>query len=302
MTNTDDLRLALRELADTAEDHPEMLLHRSPGRRRRIGWPVLLITATTAALVVLTTLGLAGSRLWAPAPAAPTRAVPLPSTAASAPTEPSPSPSTSPSQGVTAPRPMTEREITSRTVDCMTGVAGLQEKRKVGSRLHVRYAMVQTAAGLPADGPAEHLLLLEDAGGYFDCSDSGNRAWAGKDGDRIPTDKSAAGWEIPSISGGSATQCGPPKSAATFTSAVVLKTAPRASAARITVHGKAGSRTATVRTSDGYVYLTALVTGKTVSQPVQLTVELMDEAGERLPIQPDFGSTTKRLRYTFEQC
>lgn len=301
MMNTDDLRLALRELADTAEDNPAMLVRRSTGGRRRIGRPILLITATTTVLMVLTTLGLAGITWWAPGPAAPTRAVPLPTTAASAPTEPTPSPSIPSSQGATEPRPMTEREITARTVKCMTGPAGLQERRKPGSRLHVRYAMVQAAAGLPTDGPAEPVLLLEDAAGYFDCSPSGP-SWSGKDGDRFTTDKSAAGWEIPSISGGSATQCGPPKSAATFSSAVALETAPQASAARITVHGKAGSRTATVPTRDGYVYLTAVVTGKTVSQPVQVTVDLVDETGQRLPIQPYGGSTTKLLSYTFEQC
>jgi hypothetical protein len=163
--------------------------------------------------------------------------------------------------------------------------------------------MVQAAAGFPKDGTPRAVLLLEDAGGYFDCSVDGSDTWVSKGGDDVRVDRSAAGVDVPTFSGGSSGLCPAPADPdSTVDSAVVLKTSARAVTARVSVHARGGTRTATVPTRHGYVYVTTRVGGAAALKPARVTLELLDAAGERLPIQRYAQSVTERLSYPLEVC
>jgi hypothetical protein len=306
MPSTDDLRATLEELAHSARDVPDMALTRAVPRRRAVSQarPALLVVGL---LVVLLGLGLGVGRydLLPLGPGAgPTRAVPpavspSPSRAGTAPTtSPTPAPSPGRSAGPTT-RPMTRTEITTQTATCLNGADDLQQFRR--GELQVGYAMVQPAVGYPSNSAPRRALLLEDADGYYDCSGE-DRLWVSKGGDEVDVDRSVAGMEVPTITGGSATRCDGPRKDATVDSVVVLTTSDRARTARVTVRAAGGTRTATLPTRDGHVYVAVRVSGGAAWQPSTFAVELLDARGHRLPVQSYAGSVTDRLTYPLEPC
>lgn len=195
---------------------------------------------------------------------------------------------------------MTPAEISSETARCLSSGDGTMRKNRQG-KLHVRYAMVQAAVGYPTDSAPHTVLLLEDAGGYFDCSRRNAELWVGKGGDHFAVDRSAAGFELPTISGGTSNHCSS-ATAPTIDSAVALRTSSATAAARVSLRARGGTRTTTVPTRNGYVYLSTQVNGKAVTQSTTMTVELLDARGARLRIQPYAGQVTKQLTYVIDHC
>ena len=195
---------------------------------------------------------------------------------------------------------MTPAEITAATTRCLSAGDGTLKKNRHGE-LQVRYAMVQAAVGYPVDGTPQPVLLLEDSGGYFDCSRTNAEIWVGKSGDHFTVDRNAAGFELPTISGGTSNPCNSP-TAPTIHSAVALKTYPGTAAARLTLRTREGTRTANVPTRNGYVYLNIQISGTSVSRPTEMTVELLGDTGEPLRIQPYARPVTTKLEYTLDPC
>jgi len=307
MRSHDDLRETLHELAHQARDVPDMPVTRAvrPRQRNRVA-PVLLTAGVLVAVLAVSLLGVGLQTSLPLTPATgPTRAVPPPSSppssAAPFPTPSSPvSPSASRPKAATAPRPMTQAEITAGIARCMRAGQGSVDDNRQG-KLKVRYAVVQAAVGYPVDSSPRPALLLEDDGGYFDCSQTNGGLWVGKGGDHFDSDASAAGFELPTLTGGSTSRCHP-EAAARVDSAVVLRTSSGTVSARLTVRARGGTRTATVPTRDGFVYLSAQVNGKAAWHSWTTSVELLDASGGRLRIQPYAGSVSRRLDYPLEPC
>ncbi len=321
MPRPDDLRELLSQLADRASDDPDMLVTRPrrPGPARRTT-PALLVACLLAALLAVPLLGVDRSGPPSLTPAAPaTEAVPATTGPASTAPTPAPTPSNTPGRigpdAALAMRPMTSREVSARTAQCTAGRKDVQSPPRRG-RLRVRYAMVQAAAGVPADSTPRTVLLLEDDLGRFDCSDPatpavpgdvdrGFRGWYGEGGDSFPSDDTAGGHELPTVSGSSST--GPclaefPRGSARAESAssqLVLATSSDAQAARVTVTARGGSRVVTVPTRGGYVFVPVQVTGAAARRTWHARIELLDAGGDRLRIQRYAGSTTQRLDYSF---
>jgi len=303
MRSHDDLRETLHELAGQARDVPDMPVTRAvPPRQRSRLTPVLLTAGLLVAVLAVSLLGVSLPTSLPLTPASgPTRAVPPPSSAASSPTPSSPAPpSTSRPRAAMAPHPLTEAEITAATARCLRAGQGSMNDHRQG-KLEVRYAMVQAAVGYPMDSSPRPALLLEDDGGYFDCSQTNGELWVGKGGDHFGSDESAAGFELPTLTGGSTPRCNP-AAAARVDSVIVLRTSPGTVSARLTVRARGGTRTATVPTRNGFVYLNAQVNGKAAWHSWTTSVELLDASGRRLRIQPYAGSVTRRLAYPLEPC
>ena len=303
MSNPRDLRELLTELADNARDVPDMPVTRAvvPPRQRRVR--LVLLTTAVLAAVVLSVAALNGIRLG-PVPAlpasGPTVAVPSPSS----PTipggsTPTPAVPTTASGSELPTRPMTESEISTRTAACIQGA--LKTHRK--GELTVLYAVIQASVGYPIDGKPQGVLLLADDGGYFDCSDGRSNSWEDQAVDEVTAGPSAVGVELQALSGGSSSFCPAPDDlTSAVESAVVLRTSADARTARVTVHARGGTRTATVPASRGYVYVTTRVSGKAAWKPVRITLELLDSAGMRLPVKPYGESVTDQLTYSLDVC
>lgn len=195
-------------------------------------------------------------------------------------------------------RPMTDEEITAQVDRCLQPGHDLEKHRQ--GDLEVRYAMVQPPLG-PSDSTSRAALLLEDAEGYFDCSGD-HPTYTSKGGDSLDVDPSAAGFELPTISGGSTSRCNLPRSTATIDTALVLRTTGRASGARVALTAADGTRTAVVPTRDGFIHVTAQVAGAAAWEPSTLTLELLDADGEQLPVQPYGARAADRLSYAVDPC
>lgn len=307
MPSPEDLRRTLNELANSARDVPDMPLTRA-GRLHRASAtkPVLLAAGL---LVVVLAIGLGTSRQdllpFTPA-GGPTRAVPSAATPSSSmattarSTLATSATARTPGLGAEATtRPMTPTEITTQTSQCLKPADGPKKFRR--GELKVRYAMVQAAVGYPRDSLPRTALLLEDASGYYDCSgDYGT--YTSKVGDDPNVDHSAAGVDLPTLSGGSTGRCKPPRKAATIDSAVVLKTSTKAHAARVAVRAAGGTRTATLLTGNGYLYVATQVSGEAAWKSSKFTVELLDASGKMLPVQPYTEPVTNRLTYALPAC
>lgn len=304
MPTTHDLQSVLAEIANTAHDVPAMPV--VPVSRVRPSRSVtrLLTVVTIAAVVMVAGIvaTMTGVTTTQPSPAKPP--ITAPSTTAADSPSPTPPMTSSRTPGSAARlvvRAMTRAEIVTRTNSCLR--SGDLNSRREGKKLTVRYAMVQSAVGYPTNGPAQQVLLLQDDGGYFDCTDDGSDMWVSTHGDSFETDPSADALALPTISGGSTGRCKSRKdSTSVMTSAVALKASKQAAYAHITVAAAGGHRTVTIPVRDGYLYATTQVSGGSAWKPSSITVTLFDTTGKRLDLH-DYGkAATDNLAYGIDPC
>lgn len=300
MPTPQNLRETLEQLADEARDAPAMSVDRPASSRppRAVARLALVAAALTAA-VALGVIGVGHHRAALPMPPV---AQPAPRSSAPTPTRTTPSTTAGPQNPSRAlsTRPMTAAEITARTQECLAPSEDRSAAPRQGE-LRVRYAMVQGVAGLPSDGTPREVLLLEDTGGYFDCSE-GKNGWYGKGGDAVHVDQSASGFELPTLSGGTSRVCPPDVSSRRVESPFVVKTTSKAKIARVTVLANGETRTVKVSARTGYVYVPVQVSGAATRKATTVRLELLDADGRRLAIQRYAGPVARTLETALPAC
>lgn len=164
-------------------------------------------------------------------------------------------------------------------------------------KLRVLHAMVQPPISNGPGLPAHRELILADDDGTFSCLDGQRAEWSdhGQEDDLRPHPDAAARQD-PAGYGSVTSSCSDPDSAVVQTQVLLQVPDERATSVRVKINSARQPMTdpVVVPVRKGWVYATIAITGPAASAAPSITVEVLDEQGDRLPIQP-YQPGTKRV-------
>ncbi|SDS75127.1 hypothetical protein [Microlunatus soli] len=207
-----------------------------------------------------------------------------------------------------ATRPMSEAEIAHDTKTCTAPdpSAAMPIPRKGTAK--AIYATVQPPIGNRTEPTSHRILFVADEQGTFSCIDGRQRFWSdhGQDDDNRASPDAAAVVD-PAGDSGSSQTCGPDHPARVDTQALLQIKKSRAEQARVKINsgGRPVIEPTAVPIRDGWIFVPIEMTGAAARKQLMITVEVLDAAGDRLPIQPyapGDTQTVKKLTLSVERC
>lgn len=226
-----------------------------------------------------------------------------------------PTPAASPSSSPTATpsarpqtlelRGMTEAQIRRDTQSCLEVDAGDQPAPRRG-QLRTRYAAIQPVITNDTSTITERVLFLQDDLGQYQCIDGVENGWQTLSSHGFRPTAKVPGGEASNGANGQSASCSK-KAGSEVSSEVLLEVDPRRVAgARVTlVSAGRAVRAVDVPVDGESLYVAVRLTGTAARLPMSFRVELHDQQGRILPVQPDGAADTRpaqRLSFALRSC
>lgn len=220
----------------------------------------------------------------------------------------SPTPRTTPSAQpeILRGEPMTAAQIRRDTKSCTTPDPQDADPVPRQGSLRTTYASVQPLVTNSTSPVSERVLFVRDDVGQFECIDGQESRWSSLPTQSFEPTAKLPGGEVPNSGGGTSASCGKGGDARVDSEVMLQVDAHRVAAARVTVVSDGQAvRVVDVPVDGPLLYLPVRLSGAAARLPMSFGVQLQDDKGHVLTVQPYGEAGTKptdRLAFTMESC
>jgi len=222
-------------------------------------------------------------------------------------TTPTPKPSPSAPSSVqpeTLPRQAMSAAQKRRDTKSCLEVEGDNPPPRQG-QLRTRYAVEQPLIA-NSSSPDQRVLFLEDDLGQYECVDGVQSGWHALSSSDSGATAGVAGSEVPNTGGGSSASCDVAEKSRVDSSVLLQVDEQRVDVVRVTLYSnRSAVRIVDLPVDGPTLYVGTRLSGAAARLPMSFRVELHDDQGRVLPVQPYGASGTKpakKLTFTLYSC
>lgn len=216
---------------------------------------------------------------------------------------------TSHKKGERATRPLTDAEVVRDTKLCLASDKDNPWSKPHRGELRAVYAVSEPPISNDPNQPAHRRMFLVNKQGILSCIDGRSAGWSDRgQSDQAQTATNAAARQEPLYLDDWTRKCRSRSSSSVETEMLLRVDGDRVAESRITItssDGKQLIKPAGVAIRGGWLYTGVKITGPEAWKKGSITLEVLDDNGNRLPIRPykpGSAKTVDVMRMPIERC